>query len=57
MLGGLPIIFTIKVKAKDINGAQTEWAYHSLNIPKNKFFNNPILQRILTFFIPFISNA
>ena len=42
-------IFTIKAKAKDINGAQSEWSYHTFNLPKNRFFNNPILQRILTY--------
>jgi predicted acyl esterase len=42
-------IFTIKAKAKDINGAQSEWAYHTFNLPKTRFFNNPLLQRILTY--------
>ena len=42
-------IYTIKAKARDINGAQSEWTYHTLNLPRNRFFNNIIFQKILNY--------
>ena len=54
-------VFSIKVKAKDINGAESDWAIHEISIPKNKEFNIfdlfldwlferfPLLERIMFF--------
>jgi hypothetical protein len=48
-------IYTIKAKAKDINDNQSEWAYRTFNLPRNRFFNNPILQKILIYLSHFIN--
>jgi len=47
-------IFTIKAKAKDTNGAESEWAYHTINLPRNRSFNNAILQKILSYLSYFL---
>jgi len=51
---GLEVIFThsweekgsyqLKVKAKDINGQESDWGYKSLTIPKNRFFTNYLIK-------------
>jgi hypothetical protein len=35
--------FTIRAKAKDTSGVESEWAEHKITIPKNKVINRPIL--------------
>jgi hypothetical protein len=43
--------FEIKAKAKDENGAESEWSTLQVTIPRNKaLFNRPILSRILDYF-------
>ena len=41
--------YTISVKAKDIHGAESEWATLSVSIPKIKI-SNPLLQQITKIF-------
>jgi hypothetical protein len=36
--------YTIRVKARDIYGAESDWATMELTLPKNKVFINPFLQ-------------
>jgi hypothetical protein len=44
--------FTVKVKAKDSNGAEGPWGVHSVNVPRTKSFNliTKILQAIFEHF-------
>jgi len=46
--------YTIKAKAKDINGAQSEWSYHNLNLPRSRSFNNALFQKILNYLSYFL---
>ncbi|MDH7506926.1 MAG: CocE/NonD family hydrolase [Candidatus Thermoplasmatota archaeon] len=41
--------YTIKARAKDINGDQSEWSYHTFDLPRNRLINNMIFQKILSF--------
>jgi predicted acyl esterase len=40
-------IFAIKAKAKDINGAVSDWGTHNINIPFESIIKNPFLLRLL----------
>jgi predicted acyl esterase len=40
-------IFAIKAKAKDINGAVSDWGTHNINIPFASIIKNPFLLRVL----------
>ena len=40
-------IFAIKAKAKDINGAVSDWGTHNINIPFVSIIKNPLLLRLL----------
>jgi predicted acyl esterase len=40
-------IFTVKAKAKDIHGDESEWSKHIINLPKSKHFMNLIFERLL----------
>jgi hypothetical protein len=54
---GSPGMYTIGVQAKDINEAESEWAYAEINVPRNKelyysfqnwiFEQFPMLERLL----------
>ncbi|PNX48153.1 MAG: hypothetical protein BV457_04315 [Thermoplasmata archaeon M9B1D] len=53
--------YTLQAKAKDINGAESDWATQTISLPKTRdfmfgrFLNNfPLLQRILS--LPFFQN-
>ena len=36
--------YTIKVKAKDINGSESNWAYHVVTMPRDKLYNFNLLE-------------
>ena len=36
--------YTIKIKARDINGAESNWAYLDISIPKNNLINQLIMK-------------
>jgi hypothetical protein len=36
--------YTIKIKARDINGAESNWAYLEIKIPKNNLINHLIMK-------------
>jgi predicted acyl esterase len=40
-------IFSIKAKARDVNGAESEWSTQNINIPFSIPIKNPLLLRIL----------
>jgi predicted acyl esterase len=40
-------IFSIKAKARDVNGAESEWSTQNINIPYSFPIKNPLLLRIL----------
>jgi hypothetical protein len=43
-------IFTVKAKAKDIHGDESEWSKHTINLPRNKHPINLIFERFLQHF-------
>jgi predicted acyl esterase len=40
-------IFSIKAKARDVNGAESEWSTHNINIPYITPIKNPFILRLL----------
>jgi hypothetical protein len=39
--------YTIMAKARDYNGAESDWAELNVNIPRTRIFNNPFLKNLL----------
>ena len=40
---GAPGVYPIGVQAKDINEAESEWAYADINLPRNRAITSPFL--------------
>ena len=43
-------VFIVKVKAKDLDGLETAWEWLKVTMPKNKIFNHPLLEWLLSNF-------
>ena len=39
--------YTIRAKARDIHGLESEWTTLEINMPRNKQLDKPLFQRIL----------
>jgi len=44
-------VFTIKCKAKDTSGAESEWATMEVNIPRYKYIGNILISRFVERFL------
>ena len=42
--------YTLGIQAKDINDAESEWAYAHINVTKDKAINNPFQKVLQNFF-------
>jgi thiol-disulfide isomerase/thioredoxin len=43
-------VYIVKVKAKDVEGLETEWVWHKISMPKQKMINYPFVEWLLAQF-------